>query len=123
MKLNSSKVIMLGITIAFIAYEANAYTQSDLLNAQTNYQASKKNYDKSQDKLDDAKYDLVRAESDLQDAKKALVEAQQNLKNKQESVVIAKRNLDTAATTYNQAGIIVNNIWDQVNGKPKGSGQ
>ena len=114
---------MLGITIAFIAYEANAYTQSDLLNAQTNYQASKKNYDKSQDKLDDAKYDLVRAESDLQDAKKALVEAQQNLKNKQESVVIAKRNLDTAATTYNQAGIIVNNIWDQVNGKPKGSGQ
>ena len=123
MKLNSSKIIILGITIAFIAYEANAYTQSDLLNAQTNYQASKDNYDKTQNKLEDAKYDLGRAESDLQDAKKALTEAQQNLKNKQESVVVAKRNLDSAGATYNQAGIVVNNIWDQLNGKPKGSRQ
>jgi chromosome segregation ATPase len=107
------------LTLAICAASAIAYTQSDLLNAQTNYQAAKTNLDKTQTALTKANTDLSKAESAVQIATKKLADAQAMLKSKQESEVVAKRNLDTAKVTHDEAGLTVDNIWKQLNGAPQ----
>ncbi|MBP9742749.1 MAG: hypothetical protein KBD37_05255 [Burkholderiales bacterium] len=101
-----------------LSINAHAYTQTDLLNAQTNFQVAKSNLDNNQSKYDGAQSDVRQAESSVQNAKKNLEDAQKNLKIKRESEVVAKRELDTATNVYKQSGNIVNSIWEQVNGNP-----
>ncbi len=113
------KIICLGL--ALISIKAFAYTQSDLLSAQTNFQTAKSNLDTNKSQLTEAKDNLTRAESAVQNAKKSLADAEKNLKSKQESAVVAKRNVNTANAVYNQSGLTVENVWQQINGKPKGS--
>ena len=107
------KIIFL--TLAVCTFEAIAYNQADLLNAQTNYQTAKANLDQSKTTLTAANAELSKAESEKQMAKKRLTDAEKALKNKQESAVIAKHNLDTATTVHNNAGTTVNNIWKELN--------
>lgn len=99
------------------AFTVGAYTQADLLDAQTNFQAAKSNLDNSKTKYTNAQEELRQAESSLQNAKINLENAQKNLKNKQESEAIAKRNLDSANNVYKQAGSIIDSLWEQINGK------
>ena len=94
-----------------------SYTQSDLLNAQTNFQTAKSNLDTNKINYSNAQNDVKLAESELQQAQKKLADAQKKLKTKQESAVIAKHNLDTANNVYNQSGTTVDSIWNQMNGK------
>ena len=98
-----------------------AYTQSDLLNAQTNYQSAKSNNDAYKKQLDTAQDDLSAAQLNLRKAESALIYAKRDLKQKQESVVTAKQNLAKSATSLNNSGLAVNNIWNQLNGKVLGS--
>lgn len=110
--------LLVCLALIFGTYEVYAYTQSDLLNAQTNFQAAKDNQDTSKSKYTRAQADTIKAESDVQTAKKNLADAEKYLKSKQESESIAKKKVDTANATYNQSATVVDNMWTQVNGKP-----
>ncbi len=109
------------LPLIFASSVVLAYTQSDLLNAQTNYQTAKSNNDTYKKQLDSAQDDLSTAELNLRKAESALTYAKRDLKQKQESVVAAKQILAKSNTNLNTSGLAVNNIWNQVNGKVLGS--
>ena len=102
------------IMVCGLAYP---YNQNDLLNSQTNYQTAKNNDDTSKDQLKSAQEDLSAAESYYKKTESELRFAATDLKRKQESTVIAKQNAAKSATTLNTAGLQVENMWNQVNGK------
>lgn len=110
---------LIGIALMFLAFEAIAYSQSDLLNAQTNYQFSKSNLDTANSNLSNAEDKLRRAESDVQAAKKTLADYEKKLKQAEESAAIAKQNLSIANDEFKKSGITVDNIWKELNGSPK----
>ena len=100
-----------------------AYTETDLLNAQNNFQASRNNvniyndkYLNAQNAVILAKSSVFMAESGVKNAQMQLQQTQKILHQKMNELSKSKTNLDFSKKTVTQSGLIVDNIWKQVNG-------
>lgn len=102
----SANCIKMILLIALIAVfpTSYAYTQTELLNAQDNYQSTRSQYE-------DAKKQLTDAKKELSDAQKALSNAQADLKLKQKNLNTAQTNLAITAKAFTTATTKVNAVW------------
>lgn len=92
-----------------------AYTQNDLLTAQTNYQNAKSNNFKLKEQLQKAKDDQIEAESALQKAESKVIEAKKDLILKKAALIQLQKDYESSNRILNEAKTGVNTVWNQLN--------